>query len=134
MMTTEPMRQLLECKRCLYGAKGEWRRRTKGRLPKQCPNCKSYKWDEDEVRGRGRPMKVAECIPGKWVAHRQGCPCTSCRSVRGELADDLVTVTADTVAEAKAEESAPVITHDVPMIEHGAACSCTSCLWERGAL
>src|SRR5271166_3790168 len=59
LMTNEPMRQLLECKRCRYGVRGEWRRRTKGRLPKQCPNCKSYRWDEDEVRGRGRPPKNA---------------------------------------------------------------------------
>ena len=101
-------RQLLVCKRCYYGAKGEWRRRTKGHLPKSCPQCKSRLWDTDEVRGRGRPPKP--------------------------VVEEPVTVTADTIAEFKAEETAPVMHHDVPMMEHGDHCGCTECRLWRGEL
>ena len=127
---TEPMRQLLECKRCGYGAKGEWRRRTKGRLPKQCPNCKSYRWNEDEVRGRGRPVAVKEQVQENYessaVAVFNAATC--------DFFAEPVTVTATTIAEAKDEESAPVMIHDMPMVQHGAGCGCTECMWQRGEL
>ena len=98
------MELILTCKRCGY----RWTRRAKGRLPKQCSRCKSFNWNQDEVRGRGRPPKP--------------------------VAEDPLTITADTIAEFKSEETAPVMSHDMPMVEHGATCSCTSCLYERGAL
>jgi len=122
------MELMLTCRRCGY----QWKRRTLGRLPKSCPECKARNWDEDEVRGRGRPPKV--------------------------FSEDPLTITADTVAEFQAEEHSPVAAVlDVPMVEstepqwdqaepiplnnpehllslHPADCRCTNCLWERGAL
>lgn len=96
------MKQELTCLRCGY----EWERKTTGRLPKQCPSCKSMRWGT-ERRPKGRPR----------------------------LNTEPVTVTVNTVPDAQAEEKqAVVMVEDVPMVMHGNECSCTNCLWQRGEL
>jgi hypothetical protein len=50
----------LTCKRCDFS----WKRRTVGRLPKQCPHCKSIRWNKDYVKRRPTPStEVLEELP-----------------------------------------------------------------------
>ena len=99
------MEQILQCRRCKDAAENPytWTRRKIGRLPKQCPNCKRQDWNKEHVSERPR-AKLRE----------------------------TVTVTKDTVVEAKIEEASGVAVDDGD--KHPIDCDCTLCLLNRGLL
>ena len=87
---------LMHCKRC----QKDWKRRTVGALPKECPFCKRLDWNLDFVKTRHKRVKrdiaegfmpdepespMLEKFPFLADSHGEDCECTDCLLERGVL-------------------------------------------------
>ena len=120
----------LHCLRCDYprctpGA--TWKRRTVGRLPVQCPNCKSMAWNKP-LKRKTRRQSANPKYNSVWSVGR----------VSKEIAEGIGTGLpevgerassnedgADNIHDAGRNEESPPVTIQVP--NHPAGCACEVC-------